>query len=296
MRNVLTRNQNTLRDSRRFAVTPLTRNGLMVLMMGLVTGAIITVLQTARAETVLITGANSGIGLEFTKQYARKGWTVIATHRRSRMPDSLADVIAGNNDVRVERMDVTQPDEIKSLASKLKDVPIDVLINNAGVYNDRSACRKEDCPGDWSTQSFGKLNYSLFDTIMSVNVKGTLMVSEAFLDNVRTSKQKKIVSISSTNGSLTEQLPGSGAIFYRASKAALNRAMQLVAAANTDNGVIVVLLHPGAVLTERQAYLAGYEGMIEMPYAVKNMIETIDKLMLQDTGRFMLYDGSTAPW
>ena len=193
-------------------------------------------------------------------------------------------------------MDVTSPDDIKALSMKLEGVPIDVLINNAGVYNDRSACRKEDCPGDWSNQSFGKLDYRLLDIIMAVNVKGPLMVSEAFLKNVRASRQKKIISISSTNGSLTEQLPGSGAIFYRASKAALNRSMQLVAAATRDEGVIVVLLHPGAVLTERQAYLAGYKGMVAMPFSVKHMIKTIDKLTLQDTGHFLLYDGSTAPW
>jgi NAD(P)-dependent dehydrogenase (short-subunit alcohol dehydrogenase family) len=272
------------------------RYGVTVALVWLITTGVITLIQPASAETVLITGANSGIGLEFTKQYARKGWTIIATHRRSRIPESLSEVAAGYTNLRIERMDVTVPAEVKALALKLRDVAVDVLINNAGVYNDRSACREEDCPGDWNTQSFGNLDYALLDTIMSVNVKGPLMVSEALLENVRSSKQKKLISISSTNGSLTEQLPGSGAIFYRASKAALNRAMQLVAAANRDDGVIVVLLHPGAVLTERQAYLAGYKGMMELPVTVKQMIETIDSLTIQDTGRFMLYDGSTAPW
>ena len=272
------------------------RYGVTVALVWLINSGVITLIQPAYAETVLITGANSGIGLEFTKQYARKGWTIIATHRRSRIPESLSEVAAGYTNLRIERMDVTVPAEVKALALKLRDVAVDVLINNAGVYNDRSACREEDCPGDWNTQSFGNLDYALLDTIMSVNVKGPLMVSEALLENVRSSKQKKLISISSTNGSLTEQLPGSGAIFYRASKAALNRAMQLVAAANRDDGVIVVLLHPGAVLTERQAYLAGYKGMMELPVTVKQMIETIDSLTIQDTGRFMLYDGSTAPW
>jgi len=262
----------------------------------LVVTAVAILILSANADSVLITGANSGIGLEFTKQYAGKGWTVIATHRRSRIPESLAAVTARYHNVSVEHMDVTNPDDIKELARKLKDTPIDVLINNAGVYNDRSACRIEDCPGDWSNQSFGKLNYTLLDTIMSVNVKGPLMVSEAFLNNVRAGKQKKIISISSTNGSLTDQLPGSGAIFYRASKAALNREMQLVAASLKDDGVIVVLLHPGAVLTERQAYLSEYKGMVEMPYSVEHMIKTIDRLTIQDTGRFLLYDGTRAPW
>ena len=180
----------------------------------------------AVADTVLITGANSGLGLEFVKQYAAEGWTVIATHRRSSTPDALAEVIAAHPKVRAERMDVASIDEVKALAAKLKGLPIDVLINNAGIYSDRSACADEACRGAGDTQSFGNLDYDLFDTIMAVNVRGPLLVSEAFLDNVRASSQKKLVSIGSTNGSVTFTLGGSGAIAYRASKAALNRAMQ----------------------------------------------------------------------
>ena len=145
--------------------------------------------------------------------------------------------------------------------------PIDVLINNAGIYSDRAACGDEACRGEDSTQSFGELDYELFDTIMAVNVRGPLLVSEAFIEHVRASRQKKIVSISSTNGSITFTLGGSGAIAYRASKAALNRAMQLVAVHEQNAGVTVLLLHPGAVLTERQAHLT-FPGMIQMQPSV----------------------------
>lgn len=251
---------------------------------------------SAWAETVLITGANSGIGLEFTKQYAAKGWTVIATHRRAGAPESLTAVSAEFKNVIIERMDVTSAEDVQALADKLKQTPIDLLINNAGVYNDRSACTEEDCPGDWSNQDFGKLHYPLLETIMSVNLKGPLQVSEAFTEHVAASQLKLIVSISSTNGSLTDQLPGSGAIFYRASKAALNRAMQLVAAKVAERGVAVVLLHPGAVVTERQSYLAGAKGMVELNFSVQHMIETIDKLTLKDSGHFIDYDGNVLPW
>jgi NAD(P)-dependent dehydrogenase (short-subunit alcohol dehydrogenase family) len=253
---------------------------------------------SSMAQTVLITGANSGIGLEFTKQYAARGWTVIATHRRSDVPRSLARVMAEFDTVQVETMDVTDLEQIRALAEKLADVPIDLLINNAGVYNDRGVCapNEERCPGDWSTQTFGNLRHGLFDTIMTVNVKGPLMVSEAFYEHVKASTHRKIVSISSTNGSLTEQLGGSGAIYYRASKAALNRAMQLVASASRRDGVTVVLLHPGAVLTERQAHLVEFEGMVEMPFSVERMIETIDGFTLSDSGSFVHYDGTPAPW
>src|SRR5262245_62022269 len=87
----------------------------------------------ASAETVLITGANSGLGLEFTKQYAAKGWTVIATHRRRELPETLAAVVAEHPKVRVETLDVTDLEQAKALAAKLEDVPIDILVNNAGV-------------------------------------------------------------------------------------------------------------------------------------------------------------------
>ncbi|MCP5144781.1 MAG: SDR family oxidoreductase [Gammaproteobacteria bacterium] len=250
----------------------------------------------AMAQTVLITGANSGLGLEFARQYAAKGWHVIATHRRSSIPETLATLAAEHDNVRIERMDVTNEAQVHALAEKLATTKIDVLINNAGVYNDRSSCQTDDCPGDWSNQNFGKLDYGLLERILAVNVKGPLLVSETFEPLVAASEQKKIIVISSTNGSLTEETPRGGAIFYRASKSALNRSFQLVASALKPEGITVIMLHPGAVLTERQAGLAGYAGMVEMPFTVEHMINTIGAVTLQDSGHFINYDGTSLPW
>src|SRR3954463_3916574 len=91
---------------------------------------------SARASAVLITGANSGIGLEFAKQYAAAGWTVIATHRHDKTPDTLAELAGKYPNVRVERMDVTDAGEVRALSEKLANQPIDVLINNAAIYAD----------------------------------------------------------------------------------------------------------------------------------------------------------------
>jgi NAD(P)-dependent dehydrogenase (short-subunit alcohol dehydrogenase family) len=253
----------------------------------------------ARAATVLITGSNSGIGLEFAKQYAAKGWNVIATDRRAATPKSLANLAARYKNVRIERLDVTSVAQADALARKLKGVPIDVLINNAGVYNDRSKCRPNDvyCPGDWSVESFGKLKFSLMDTIMAVNIEGPLIVSEAFYPNVLASRQKKIVAVSSSNGSLTgEKHPRPGAIFYRMSKAALNREMQIVAAATRKDGVTVVMLNPGPTLTEHQLYLKSFPGMLTTSFTVRHMIRTIAKVTVRDTGEFLRYDGKPEPW
>ncbi len=267
---------------------------------GLVALAWLTATGAASADTVLITGANSGIGLEFAKQYAEKGWTVIATHRRSETPQTLADLMAKHKNVRVENLDVTNIDNVNALASKLKDVPIDVLINNAGVYNDRSKCKGDDegCPGDWTVEGFGTLKYSLLDTMMAVNIKGPLIVSEAFYPNVKASKQKKLIAISSSNGTLTgEKEPRPGAIFYRMTKAALNREFQIVAASTKKDGVTVLMFNPGPTLTEHQAYLEGkYEGMLKTSFTVGNMVKTIEKSTIADSGHFLRYDGMTEPW
>lgn len=252
----------------------------------------------ALAETVLITGANSGIGLEFATQYAARGWTVIATHRRSRTPATLADLRSEFPQVRIETLDVTSVEQAQALAMRLADTPIDVLINNAGVYNDRSRCEKDDgCVGDWTTQSFGNMDYSLLDTIMAVNIKGPLIVSEALYDNVKASRLKKIVAISSSNGTLTgEENIRPGAIFYRMSKAALNREMQIVAASTKADGVTVVMLNPGPTLTEHQEYLRGNPIMLETAFTVRHMIDTIDKVTIADTGSFLRYDGVEEAW
>ena len=253
----------------------------------------------ARAETVLITGANSGIGFEFARQYAARGWNVIATHRRSAPPQSLVELAAGHANVRIEELDVTSVEQAGALARRLAGVPIDVLINNAGVYNDRSGCdaADEECAGDWSVENFGKLKFALYDTILAVNVKGPLIVSESLYANVRASRLKKIVAISSSNGSLTgEAMPRPGIIFYRASKAALNREMQIVASSVKDDGVAVVMLNPGATVTEHQKNPRNYPGMLSSAETVRQMIATIDNVSLRDSGRFLRYNGATEPW
>lgn len=278
-------------------MTTATRRRLNVLALWL--AGSLAKLPAAVAATVLITGANSGIGLEFAKLYAAAGWTVIATHRRAEPPKTLTDLAAEFPKVRIERLDVTSVRQANDLAAKLAGVPIDVLINNAGVYNDRSKCARDDesCPGDWTVENFGKLKFPLLDTILAVNVKGPLIVSEAFYKNVEASEQKKIVAISSSNGSLTGELHTSpGAIFYRASKAALNREMQLVASSARKDGVTVVMLNPGPTLTEHQEYLQGRTGMLETSFTVENMIKTIGKVTIADTGEFLRYDGATEPW
>ena len=250
----------------------------------------------ASADTVLVTGANSGIGLEFAKEYAARGWTVIATHRRDDMPETLKALSQQYKTVRVEKMDVTSREQIASLVERLKGTPIDVLINNAGVFVLGGANGQWNNAGaHYDGQMFGTLDYDQFDTFMKTNVAGPAHVTEAFLPLLKASKQKKIVSISSSNGQITGKPLCCGLIWYRTSKAALNKLMIQVAAVLKKEGVTVVLFNPGAVRVEKQKDLE-FPGMIETPKAVAGMIDAIGKVTLADAGKFMQYDGSEQPW
>ena len=252
----------------------------------------------APAETVLITGANQGIGLEFAKEYAARGWTVIATHRRTTTPAELAALSARYpKTVRIERLDVTDNAQIEALGAKLKGVPIDVLLSNAGLVRTDPI----DKPGGNTNQMFGTLDYKLLDEFIHTNVAGPLKLCETFVGNVRASKQKKIVAISSAAGSVSVPpfMPNGSPVpdhyWYRISKAGLNSAMRLVSAQLKNEGITVVMFHPGGVQVESFGN-AKLPGFVPPAEAIGKMIRTIDGLTIKDTGRFMDNDGKDHPW
>lgn len=247
--------------------------------------------STAVAETVLITGSNSGIGLDFAKRYAARGWLVIATHRRDTIPGSLKELSAKYENVRVERMDVTRFDEIDALAEKLKDVPIDVLINNAAILSAGSL----DDPLTFSRQIIGTIDYSLFDPYMHTNALGPLKITETFLPQLRASKLKTVVAISSDGGTISVWDERPGFYFYAASKIAMNMFMKRSAWDLKKDGIKVVMLHPGFVRTEKTKDLQ-FEGMIELDESVPGMMKIIDNLTMEDTGKFFKHNGEIQPW
>jgi NAD(P)-dependent dehydrogenase (short-subunit alcohol dehydrogenase family) len=254
--------------------------------------AVFCVLPGARAETVLITGSNQGIGLEFAKEYAAKGWTVIATHRRDFMPEELARLQQMYpNKVRVEHLDVTDATQIKTLAARLRGHPIDVLINNAALTRLAPITDRQGNAG----QLFGTLDYDQLDLFIHTNVAGPLRLTEALIDNVRASKQKKIIAISSAAGMLSVPPRAADHYWYRISKTALNSAMRLLAVQFKNDGVIVAIFHPGGVQVESLGDLR-LPGFVPPPEAVGRMITTIDGLTLKDSGRFMQSDGRDQPW
>ena len=246
------------------------------------------VATSADAKTVLITGSNSGIGLEFAKQYAAKGWDVIATHRRSEPPESLTTLLDAYPDqVQIETMDVTNHEQIDALAVKLSGTPVDVLINNAGITGDF----RNPAP-----QSFGTLAYDNWENFMRINALGPLKISEAFAPHVKASEDKKILAVSSLAGSFGYQGPNmAGGYWYKASKATLNMYMKNVASDLKADGVTVALLSPGTVRVEKMGNVS-FPGLIEPSESISGMISIIEGLTIEDSGAYYRYDGTAQPF
>ncbi len=237
--------------------------------------------------TVLITGANRGIGLELARNYSERGWTVIATARKPEKADELNAIAKNNPKVSVERLDVLDLEQVNALAEKYKGQPIDVLLNNAAIL------------GAKEPQMLGNYDYDLFLRVMNTNVAGPLRMTQAFLGNVAASEQKKIVAITSTQGSIT--LIRSDTIqFYNSSKSALNMNMRAVSAAVKDRGITVALISPGAVDTNMmRTALAGSKFQMRLltPAAsAEAVINVIDQYDLELSGTFMSHKGSKIPW
>jgi NAD(P)-dependent dehydrogenase (short-subunit alcohol dehydrogenase family) len=236
--------------------------------------------------TVLVTGSNRGLGLEFARQYAAAGWRVIATARDPGTAGELSVLAAADADVVVEPLDVRDVAAIRALAEKYSGQPIDVLIANAGVLG--------DLPG----QTLGALDYAVFEEVMAVNVFGALALAEAFRDNVASSAQRKIVAITSRSGIISQ--PGyRGPYFYRSSKIALNMSMRVLADDLREQGVIVALVSPPPTDTDMLRQLVGADNaarQAEPPEVIARVIALIARLTPDDSGQVLYYDGSTLPW
>jgi NAD(P)-dependent dehydrogenase (short-subunit alcohol dehydrogenase family) len=240
----------------------------------------------AAAPTVLITGSNRGIGLEFAKQYAERGWKVIATARNPDAAEDLHALAAIHPGVVIEYLDVTDHAGIDSLAERYRGQPIDVLINNAGVL------------GDPDRQRLNVLDFEIFQEVMAVNTFGPLRVSQAFLEHVAASDQRKIIVITSISGSVEVAGNGGGFYFYKISKAGANMAMRTLNSESRNRGlnVRVGLIHPGTVNTRMLGDARDRPGTMDPEESVAAMIRVIEDLTDENAGTFLRYDGRTLPW
>lgn len=216
--------------------------------------------------TILITGANRGLGLEFARQYAADGCNVIATARES---SSELDGLG----VRVERLDMSDLDAVVAFASKLDS--LDLLIANAGMYGPKSVRTAAEGSG-W------------LDTF-AVNAVAPYLLARAVLPLV-TRAEGKLVAITSRMGSIEDNTSG-GYIAYRSSKTALNSAWRNLAI-DTAGKVVCAVLHPGWVQTR----MGGSSAPLTPEDSVCRMRNVIEDLDAADSGHFFSYDGTQIPW
>lgn len=233
--------------------------------------------------TVLITGANRGIGLEFARQYLADGWQVIACCRNPEQADELRALADDEQRLQIEPVDVTDHAQIDAVAGRHSE-PVDLLLNNAGIIG------PVPIPAHIEKQHFGRLDYDLWERVLRTNTFGPIKMAEAFLTQVEASEQKKIVSLSSTIGSITER--DTPAYAYATSKTALNKAMTLLAASLRDRNVIVAVVCPGYVKTRMDFGTAN----VEIADSVAGLRRLIAGFTLADSGTFTRYNGERIAW
>lgn len=234
-------------------------------------------------STILITGANRGLGLEFVRQYAADGWEVLAT---SRQPEKSAELrqLASQHPIALHRLDVTDEKSVKDLADRLDGKPIDVLLHSSGIYPREG-------------QHIGEIDYDGWRKAMETNLFGVLRVTEALLDNVAASRRKQIAAISSSMSSLRGVQDGSVAqagtsYQYRSSKTALNMALSILAKELEPRGISVVLLDPGWVKTD----MGGPHAPLSPKESIAGMRKVLAGNPMENSGKFLGHDGMPRPW
>lgn len=227
--------------------------------------------------TVLITGTNRGIGLEFVRQHLGRGDTVLAACRD---PSAAAELKAleGTGGLHPLELDLGSDGSMAALARRLDGRAIDVLINNAGVYGPRAA-------------ALGALEGEPWRDVMRVNCIAPLLLTQMLLENLRAGEDRKLVFITSKMGSIADN-SGGGSYIYRSSKAALNAAVKSLAIDLADDGFRAAVIHPGWVRTD----MGGPNGLIDAAASVAGMMGVIDRLDRGKSGGFFNYDGEPIPW
>nr|VFK23442.1 MAG: Short-chain dehydrogenase [Candidatus Kentron sp. MB]VFK27839.1 MAG: Short-chain dehydrogenase [Candidatus Kentron sp. MB]VFK74437.1 MAG: Short-chain dehydrogenase [Candidatus Kentron sp. MB] len=232
-------------------------------------------------STILITGANRGIGLEAVRQYAEDGWTVLACCRSPNDAHELHG-LAKKSDGGIELypLDVTDAERRAELASRLEGRPIDILLNNAGIS------------GGWNSQGFGQCQTDIWLEVFHTNVIGAMLMTQAFVENIAASERKIVANMSSILGSISKAGAFQGDYLYRSSKAALNMVNVCCAHDLAERGITVVALHPGWVRTD----MGGPDATLSVQESVTKLRNNLAQITFSDSGRFIGVDGATIPW
>ncbi len=228
--------------------------------------------------TVLITGANRGIGLEFVKHYLNRGDQVIGTYRNIASSDELIQMDDVHDSLQTLTLDVSSDKSLKNFPNQLNDITIDIFINNAGVFGPRNS-------------AFNNVDEKTWISTLRVNTIAPLLLTQLIIENLRKSSVKKLIYITSKMSSIDDN-KGGGSYVYRSSKTALNAVVKSISVDLADDGMLVALLHPGWVRTD----MGGPNGLIDTTTSVSGMIKVIDELEQSRSGSFFNYDGTEIPW
>jgi len=229
--------------------------------------------------TVLVTGGNRGLGLEFCRQYAEAGWKVLACCRKPAEAAALDALAAQHPLLAVHALDLADFATVDRLSRELAEEAIDVLLCNAGIYTDNA------------DNGFGALDYRLWLDSFVVNTQAPVKLAEAFLPQVKRSGRRLVAAVSSLMGSMADNTSG-GSLMYRSSKAALNASMKSLSLNLAGLGVGVLILHPGWVKTD----MGGENAPLSPRESVLGMRQVIDAHTPARSGQFIDYRGGEAPW
>lgn len=225
-------------------------------------------------QQLLITGANRGIGLEFTQQYLANGWHVYATYRQQ-PGDAL--VALACDQLTLLPLDVAEDSSIAALQQRLNGIDLDVIINNSGVFGPRS-------------QTLGTVSRQQWLDVLNVNSVAPLMLAQALHSHL-TAKRGTFAVLSSRMGSIEGNNDGS-LYLYRSSKTAVNQVVKSLSIDLKHLGINVVALHPGWVQTD----MGGTNASINTNTSVNGLRQVLAHIGPEDSGRFMNYDGTAIAW
>jgi NAD(P)-dependent dehydrogenase (short-subunit alcohol dehydrogenase family) len=228
-------------------------------------------------ETIIITGANRGIGLELARNFLAAGKHVIAGCRDPQAAHELA-ALADSSALDIHRLDVADDNSVAEFCAQVGTDAVDVLINNAGIMG-----------GD--KQDISNMDYGAWLHTLNVNTLGPFRLSAALLQNLKRATRPRIVTLSSQMGAFGLQM-GTGSYAYRSSKSAVSKVMQVLATELKGDGIIVCPVHPGWVQTD----MGGARAEIPARECARGLGKLIDNLTMEQSGRFWNWNGTEHPW
>lgn len=228
--------------------------------------------------TLLITGANRGLGLELTREFARRRWRVLACCRAPQEAGDLQTLAAASEGVAIHRLEVGDAAQLRDLAGRLKGTPIDILLNNAGIFGPKH-------------QGFGETDEAGWLEAFRINCIAPLRLAEAFVEHVAASERRVIATMGSVMGSITENGSG-GAYAYRSSKAAVHMVMKGLAVDLAPRGIVTVVLHPGWVQTR----MGGRDAPLDPEESAAGLAGVLLGLRPEQSGTLIDYQGNVHPW